>query len=44
MLPKMCKQLPVLLEDLKTEKKRTESHMESIKKRQANLNVSEFYF
>ncbi|XP_056111524.1 tripartite motif-containing protein 14 [Rhinichthys klamathensis goyatoka] len=33
-------ELPVLLEDLKKEKKRTESHLESIKKRQANLNTS----
>ncbi|XP_051770369.1 tripartite motif-containing protein 14 isoform X2 [Ctenopharyngodon idella] len=38
--PKPSEQLPVWLEDLKKEKKRTESHLESIKKRQANLNTS----
>ncbi|XP_026078371.1 tripartite motif-containing protein 14-like isoform X1 [Carassius auratus] len=33
-------ELPVWLEDLKKERKRTEYHLESIKKRQANLNTS----
>lgn len=33
-------ELPVLLEDLKQERKKTESHLESIKKRQANLNTT----
>ncbi|XP_018969175.1 tripartite motif-containing protein 14-like isoform X1 [Cyprinus carpio] len=33
-------ELPVWLDDLKKERKRTESHLESIKKRQANLNTS----
>lgn len=33
-------ELPVLLEDLKKERKKTESHLESVKKRQANLTTS----
>ncbi|XP_026132799.1 tripartite motif-containing protein 14 [Carassius auratus] len=33
-------ELPVWLDDLKKERKKTESHLESIKKRQANLNMS----